>query len=616
MADKIQIRRDTAANWNTANPTLVSGEIGYETDTQKLKIGDAATAWTSLAYTTLGALGYAPLASPTFTGAVNASGTLQIAGTTVTSTATELNLLDGVTSLSSGQSMAFTASGTIASGKPVILNTDGTATQITGDIESLGSQVDLNVVGKGYSGNKLIYDPDSSKLVFFYLADTTSYPTAIVGSISGTTVSWGTAVTINATISSNARMAAAVDTTNNKIVIAYQHGEQHTAGTLQVVRAGTISGMSISFGSAVTVGTYSASGGDRISPDSDTKGHDMAFVGSGKVIIHNRRYNAGGDEASMAVVGVYDSGNNRYNFGTWVNTNKVSGSDANWTSGTAGTYGALAYYGVNGKVALTGTNSLNTNNVRIGTISGTDTLSWGDYIEVNYDRPYSLGMNWNAGDSKMIIAYDDTGDKLKYRTMSIAADDTMTLGPETLVHDGLNKHDFPWTTQVSYASGSGNKVSVISYAKDTSSDEHYYKLVTINGTGLTLGPETALYAELRELSTFDQVETEGGKVVFVYGSGTTNGTLVAKYFYSKVLTIAVTPTNLTATNYLGIAEEAISTTATGNIMLKGGISTKLSSLTIGSEYYLGADGTFTTTVANNQAAGKAVTATTLLMKGH
>jgi hypothetical protein len=92
--------------------------------------------------------------------------------------------------------------------------------------------------------------------------------------------------------------------------------------------------------------------------------------------------------------------------------------------------------------------------------------------------------------------------------------------------------------------------------------------------------------------------------------------LVANYFYSKVLTIAVTPTNLTATNYLGIAEEAISTTATGNIMLKGGISTKLSSLTIGSEYYLGADGTFTTTATNNQAAGKAVTATTLLMKGH
>ena len=47
---KIQIRRDTAANWTSADPTLSSGEIGFETDTGQIKIGDGATAWTSLAY--------------------------------------------------------------------------------------------------------------------------------------------------------------------------------------------------------------------------------------------------------------------------------------------------------------------------------------------------------------------------------------------------------------------------------------------------------------------------------------------------------------------------------------------------------------------------------------
>jgi len=97
VADIIQLRRDTASAWTSTNPTLASGELGLETDTGKLKIGDASTAWTSLAYYTLATTGYAPLASPTFTGAVNASGTLQIAGTTITSTATELNILDGVT---------------------------------------------------------------------------------------------------------------------------------------------------------------------------------------------------------------------------------------------------------------------------------------------------------------------------------------------------------------------------------------------------------------------------------------------------------------------------------------------------------------------------------------
>ncbi len=45
-----QQRRDTAANWTGQNPTLLTGEIGYETDTGKFKIGDGSTAWTSLGY--------------------------------------------------------------------------------------------------------------------------------------------------------------------------------------------------------------------------------------------------------------------------------------------------------------------------------------------------------------------------------------------------------------------------------------------------------------------------------------------------------------------------------------------------------------------------------------
>jgi hypothetical protein len=50
MAKRFQLRRDTAANWASANPTLASGEIGIETDSSKrVKIGDGSTAWNSLA---------------------------------------------------------------------------------------------------------------------------------------------------------------------------------------------------------------------------------------------------------------------------------------------------------------------------------------------------------------------------------------------------------------------------------------------------------------------------------------------------------------------------------------------------------------------------------------
>ena len=51
MADLIQFRRDTAANWTANNPILALGEPGQETDTRNIKIGDGVTAWNSLGYT-------------------------------------------------------------------------------------------------------------------------------------------------------------------------------------------------------------------------------------------------------------------------------------------------------------------------------------------------------------------------------------------------------------------------------------------------------------------------------------------------------------------------------------------------------------------------------------
>jgi hypothetical protein len=50
VASIIQIRRDTAANWTSANPVLAQGELGVETDTLKFKVGDGTTTWSSLNY--------------------------------------------------------------------------------------------------------------------------------------------------------------------------------------------------------------------------------------------------------------------------------------------------------------------------------------------------------------------------------------------------------------------------------------------------------------------------------------------------------------------------------------------------------------------------------------
>lgn len=45
-----QVRRGLAATWLSKNPILASGELGFEKDTYKLKIGDGETAWKILPY--------------------------------------------------------------------------------------------------------------------------------------------------------------------------------------------------------------------------------------------------------------------------------------------------------------------------------------------------------------------------------------------------------------------------------------------------------------------------------------------------------------------------------------------------------------------------------------
>lgn len=50
MAFRIQLRRDTALKWSINNPILLEGELGYETDTTYMKIGDGVTPWNSLPY--------------------------------------------------------------------------------------------------------------------------------------------------------------------------------------------------------------------------------------------------------------------------------------------------------------------------------------------------------------------------------------------------------------------------------------------------------------------------------------------------------------------------------------------------------------------------------------
>lgn len=62
---QLQLRRGTQTQWNSATGPLLQGELGFETDTKKLKVGDGTTLWTGLSYINVGSTGPSGTTGPT-----------------------------------------------------------------------------------------------------------------------------------------------------------------------------------------------------------------------------------------------------------------------------------------------------------------------------------------------------------------------------------------------------------------------------------------------------------------------------------------------------------------------------------------------------------------------
>ena len=82
----VKVKRATAARWVSQNPVLAAGEIGYETDTRKMKLGDGTSSWTQLSYLVAEGAGAAGQAATIRIGTVttlnyNASATVVNSGT-------------------------------------------------------------------------------------------------------------------------------------------------------------------------------------------------------------------------------------------------------------------------------------------------------------------------------------------------------------------------------------------------------------------------------------------------------------------------------------------------------------------------------------------------------
>jgi hypothetical protein len=120
VVTQIQVRRGTAAQWTSANPTLSAGEWGLETDTLKTKIGNGSTAWTSLAYQGAGTVTSVTAGTGLSGGTITGTGTIALS--------TPVSVANGGTGISSFGTGVATFLGTPSSANLAAALTDETGT--------------------------------------------------------------------------------------------------------------------------------------------------------------------------------------------------------------------------------------------------------------------------------------------------------------------------------------------------------------------------------------------------------------------------------------------------------------------------------------------------------
>ena len=122
-----------------------------------------------------------------------------------------------------------------------------------------------------------VYDPDTNKVVIFYVVGSTSK--CVVGTVSGTSISFGTAIDLSATVGFTglSTMYPVYDTNANKVVFGFPDSAN---GNLPTVLVGTVSGTTISFGNPTVVNGLETCSTMGMAFNSDSNTVELNYTGS------------------------------------------------------------------------------------------------------------------------------------------------------------------------------------------------------------------------------------------------------------------------------------------------------------------------------------------------
>ena len=484
-----------------------------------------------------------------------------------------------------GKVMDFVASGTLPNGKAVVLKSDGTV-EVVGETSTAVSESipagSAAVFNSGDTENTSVaFDPNTvGKFVVVYKdVGNSNYGTAVVGTVSGTSLSFGSEYIFNSAASYIPNIAFDPNTAG-KFVVVYEDGGNGSRGTAIV---GTTSGTTLAFGSSYAFAINPGTSSHIISFDPNTTGtFVVAYRGS-----------SGPGTATIGIVsGTTITYGSEYVYSTTSTGNPSVSFDPN----TAGKF----------VVIYSDAGNLSYGKAIVGTVSSTAISFGSKYTYAAYYVGYnSISFDPNTTGT-FVIAYMNADNSDHGRTrVGTYSGTSITFGTEVVFNSNTTSY-----ISVAFNPNASGKV-VISWKYSAG----HINTGTVTGTSITLGTTvlaTPVSVNADHLDfAFDP--NYSGKFVMVYKnwSNLEYGEAILGQFATTITT-----TNLTSTNFVGITTEAIADTATGSITLQGGVSTNQSSLTSGSTYYVQADGTVSTvSTAPAVNIGKALNATTLKLKG-
>jgi len=467
------------------------------------------------------------------------------------------------------------ASGALTDGTPVVVNSDGTVSIVAQSGASVGTATTYAAtdIGDQESAPSVVYDTNSDRIVVFYAdEDNSNYGTALVGTVSSGSISFGTAVVFES--STTQFISATFDSSNNKIVVAYTEYSDGRAGNCVV---GTVdpSDNSISFGSEAEFAA-------------DARPKSIAF-----------------DSSNNKVLIVYKDGSQHGNaiVGTVSGTSISYGSNNKWQSAQTNRP-KVVFDSSSNRFLVTYVDAGNSDKgaARVATISSTS-VSLGSETFFNDAATTEVNPTFDSTINKVIIAYKDTADSAKGKgIIGTISGTSVSFGSEAEFTTNEPSHVVPQYDSVN------NKFSV-SFRDQDDSAIGKVAVGTVSGTSISFESPITFKGgtEIKNIATGFDPDT--GQT-FIFYSDSLNGDR------PEYISLNTVTKNLTTENFIGFSDGAYADTQSAAINTTNTIDRNQSSLTAGQTYFVQTDGTLGLTAASpSVTAGTAISATELIVKG-